>query len=265
MSFRDFVKYFKCLDICHISPNDMEGVHGEWITEFEEFQYCGAWKKDESSPGGSDLANRSKNPQFFLELSHSKSSDKSTLIPVIVSLYQKQKDRQTSENIGWRVYKCSEDAKHLDQLFVRRNSTVARSKYFSNLRESSQRLTLPPGKYCIMPLTLKSGVDCKFLLRIFVPRSRGLSHIGELTRLVSINSQGSADEMNELKKDSTDSPFGGKSAENSQVKFRRIVVKENATNQSSYGHARRNCNWANDSGAELKRLLNIVDAACSYC
>lgn len=55
MSFRDFVKYFKCLDICHISPNDMEGVHGEWITEFEEFQYCGAWKKDESSPGGSDL------------------------------------------------------------------------------------------------------------------------------------------------------------------------------------------------------------------
>ncbi|XP_059096645.1 calpain-B-like isoform X2 [Tigriopus californicus] len=257
MSFRDFMKYFLSLEICHLSPKAMEGVHSEGITEFEHFQYSGEWKKDVSAPGVRDLGKRFENPQFFVQIPH---FDDSSLAPVIISLYQKQKDRKTSQSIGFALYKCPPDLKQLDSKFFKRNSVMARSNSYSNLRECTKRLTLASGKYCIMPLTLEPGIESKFLLRIYVPQGRGNSHHGEFTRLVSLNSQASVEETSELYADSTDSSKISKKSEKNHVPFSKMVSKANVKNQSKVERPKSTYAWETEGDAELRLLKNIVRA-----
>lgn len=54
----------------------------------------------------------------------------------------------------------------LDNLFFRRNKTVARPKHYVNLRESTCRFKLPPGDYCIVPTTYEPNQEGEFILRV---------------------------------------------------------------------------------------------------
>ncbi|TRY78842.1 hypothetical protein TCAL_08973 [Tigriopus californicus] len=215
------------------------------------------WKGDWSDGCERTRGKRFENPQFFVQIPH---FDDSSLAPVIISLYQKQKDRKTSQSIGFALYKCPPDLKQLDSKFFKRNSVMARSNSYSNLRECTKRLTLASGKYCIMPLTLEPGIESKFLLRIYVPQGRGNSHHGEFTRLVSLNSQASVEETSELYADSTDSSKISKKSEKNHVPFSKMVSKANVKNQSKVERPKSTYAWETEGDAELRLLKNIVRA-----
>lgn len=54
----------------------------------------------------------------------------------------------------------------LDKAFFQKNRSVAHSK-FSDAREQTLRLRIPPGRYAVIPSTFNPGEEGSFLLRIF--------------------------------------------------------------------------------------------------
>lgn len=51
--------------------------------------------------------------------------------------------------------------------FFRYHASKARSKTYINSREVSERFTLPPGKYMLVPTTFQQHREADFLIRIF--------------------------------------------------------------------------------------------------
>jgi len=47
------------------------------------------------------------------------------------------------------------------------NKSTARSKNYVNLRENSQRFTIPPGEYVIIPTTFQPNEEADFVMRIY--------------------------------------------------------------------------------------------------
>eukprot|EP00095_Tigriopus_kingsejongensis_P004199 maker-scaffold208_size258758-snap-gene-1.28 protein:Tk04199 transcript:maker-scaffold208_size258758-snap-gene-1.28-mRNA-1 annotation:"calpain-b-like isoform x14" len=195
MSFRDFLHYFECLEICHLTPGGLDEVHTETSRAFEMFQYAGKWKKDVTA-GGSLVSSLAMNPQYFITLSNPNPLNNNFLCPVIVSLYQRQKERNKAVlSIGFKIYKCKDDVTSLEEKFIKKNKSVERSDCFSNMREISKRILLEPGRYCVIPCTYTKGMEGKFLLRIFVEELWGVSNLGDGTKLVSIESYDSCDSV----------------------------------------------------------------------
>ena len=52
---------------------------------------------------------------------------------------------------------------------------VEKSGTFTNKRQVSMRISVPPGKYAIIPSTFKAGDEGKFLVRLFLTRGWGSS------------------------------------------------------------------------------------------
>ena len=57
MSFRDFVKYFGDLEICHLCPEGVDAEDNQ--KKFEVFHFLGNWKRG-STAGGCGNAGHSK-------------------------------------------------------------------------------------------------------------------------------------------------------------------------------------------------------------
>ncbi|MEQ2201211.1 Calpain-9, partial [Xenoophorus captivus] len=51
--------------------------------------------------------------------------------------------------------------------FFRYHPSKARSRTYINMREVSERFTLPPGKYLLVPTTFQPHHEADFLIRIF--------------------------------------------------------------------------------------------------
>ena len=117
---------------------------------------------------------------------------------------QRQKKRKCEHAIGFKIFKCEQTAKNLDEQYFRYHSSVNektlqivwkiflpksfknsilffqtdRTGTFINLREVSKRTLLPEGRYCIIPCTFKQGEEGNFLLRVFVEKKWGSSQGG---------------------------------------------------------------------------------------
>jgi len=177
MSFRDFLRYFGELELCHLSPDAVETSDN--AKRFEVFHFGGSWTQ--SSAGGcgnAGLSAYASNPQFFITLSDPDPYDDEDYCPVIVSLAQKTNKRKCERAIGFKVYKCDLSARQLSADFMRKNNSVDRTDTFINLREVSKRLLLPQGRYCVIPSTFERGETGDFLLRVFVERAWGSSEHG---------------------------------------------------------------------------------------
>ncbi|XP_059096640.1 calpain-9-like isoform X3 [Tigriopus californicus] len=179
MSFRDFLKYFGELEICHLTPEALDVGDNE--RKFDVFHFLGEWKRNFSAGGcGNEGMNAfAMNPQFFINLSDPDPYDEETQCPMIVSLCQRQKTRKTEHAIGFKVYQCDLDTKTLDERYLKTHNSMERTDTFINLRELSKRMVLPAGRYCIIPCTFKRGDEGEFLLRIFVERRWGSSEHGK--------------------------------------------------------------------------------------
>ena len=62
---------------------------------------------------------------------------------------------------------------HANKDFFRYHASKARSKTYINMREVSERFTLPPGEYLLVPTTFKPHEEADFLVRIFSEKKAG--------------------------------------------------------------------------------------------
>ena len=65
-----------------------------------------------------------KNPQFFINLNDPDPYDDVTQCPVVISLMQRQKKRKCEHAIGFKIFKCEQTAKNLDEQYFRYHSSV---------------------------------------------------------------------------------------------------------------------------------------------
>lgn len=177
MTFRDFLKYFDRVEICHLCP-DSVGDDGDtrkkknWkITTFE-----GEWARGISAGGCRNyLESFWMNPQYIITLALPDEGDRDGLCTVVIALMQKfRRSRKNVDagclQIGFAVYKMTErDLQQKPQKlnYFKYNATIARSPPFVNLREVSCRLRFPPGNYMIVPSTFSPNEEGEFLIRIF--------------------------------------------------------------------------------------------------
>lgn len=141
------------------------------------------------------------NPQFKLKLEDADDDD-DDVCSVVIALMQKnrrklRKEGLDMETIGFALYKvrgrprvttsslplfvtfplsCLQAPENEDQAskdFFRYNASKARSKTYINTREVSERFTLPPGNYLLVPTTFQPHHEADFLVRMFSEKKAG--------------------------------------------------------------------------------------------
>ncbi|CAM9498597.1 unnamed protein product [Lampetra fluviatilis] len=191
MSMEDFRRHFKRLDVCHLTPDDVQnGPRKTWTVTM----YQGSWQAGHSA-GGTCKETFWKNPQYLLDLHEADAEQEegdglcgcgcgcgdgeSALCSLIVSLMQKPRDAQRNRapwfSIGFAIYKVVTPlephlpacGRRLSREELRAAVPVALLERFEALREVSQRLLLPAGRYVVIPCSLQPGEAADFLLRVF--------------------------------------------------------------------------------------------------
>ncbi|XP_001648116.2 calpain-3 [Aedes aegypti] len=152
LCIEEFMDRFDGVEICSITPDplgDPEGSQRIWNTSF----YEGIWVSGLTAGGSKDhKVSYGMNPRIRIELSDPDNG--TALCSLVISLMQKQRTGMVlCLVIGFEVLSSN-------------NITVARTIY-SNSREVSCRLQLPPGSYTIIPSTKQPDENGTFLLRIF--------------------------------------------------------------------------------------------------
>jgi len=173
MSYKDFMKYWDQLEICHLSADSFEDArhkakwsvatfHGEWIAG----QTAGGCRNNIQSFG--------LNPQYWITVTDP-DEDEDNLCTVVISLMQKGRRALRDEGldmltIGFGIYYVrnpNNTPRPLDTDFFRYNKSIGRSKNFINLREVTVRFKFPPGTYVIIPSTFSPGESGEFIIRVF--------------------------------------------------------------------------------------------------
>ena len=170
MSMRDFMEYFGDVEMCHVTATS--GAAAE--KQFEVSVFRGGWRRgvNDGGCGNDGFQYYSKNPQFFITLNDPDPYDHEDKCPIIISLAQRQVKRKAEHAIGFKVYKCKDlSTERVEESYMRKNNSYARSDCFINMREVSTRLHLPPGRYCIIPSTFNRGEEGDFILRVFIEKS----------------------------------------------------------------------------------------------
>ncbi|XP_015252973.1 PREDICTED: calpain-9-like, partial [Cyprinodon variegatus] len=102
---------------------------------------------------------------------------------VVIALMQKnrrklRKEGLDLETIGFAVYEAPEDDDQVGKDFFRYHPSKARSRTYINMREVSERFTLPPGKYLLVPTTFQPHREADFLIRIFSEKAAKAIEMG---------------------------------------------------------------------------------------
>uniref|UniRef100_A0A3Q3MG13 Calpain 9 n=1 Tax=Mastacembelus armatus TaxID=205130 RepID=A0A3Q3MG13_9TELE len=175
MQFEDFKRNYDKVEICNMTADSLtDDVKHQWeVSMFE-----GNWIRGSTAGGCRNYIDTFwTNPQFKLQLEDTDDDD--DVCSVVIALMQKnrrklRKEGLDLETIGFAVYKAPEEEDHLGKDFFRYNPSTARSKTYINMREVSERFTLPPGKYLLVPTTFQPHHEADFLIRIFSEKKAGL-------------------------------------------------------------------------------------------
>ncbi|XP_078089658.1 calpain-3-like isoform X3 [Mustelus asterias] len=176
MSFDDFKKNFTKLEICNLTPDALgdDKLH-KWTVSINE----GRWLKGCSAGGCRNYPDTFwTNPQYRLKLCEEDDDPDvaEVLCTFVVALMQKnrRKERRVGVNfhtIGFAIYQVPKEMQgnkqHLPKDFFLYQASKCRSKSYINLREVSQRFSLPPGEYVIVPSTYDPHQEGEFVLRVF--------------------------------------------------------------------------------------------------
>uniref|UniRef100_A0A7N6FIG7 Calpain 9 n=1 Tax=Anabas testudineus TaxID=64144 RepID=A0A7N6FIG7_ANATE len=165
MEFGDFRKNYDKVEICNLTPDALtDDTKHQWeVNAFE-----GNWIRGSTAGGCRNFIDTFwTNPQFKLELQHT--DDNHDLCSVVIAVMQKnrrklRKEGLDLETIGFAVYEVR--SKHVGKDFFRYHPSKARSRTYINMREVSERFTLPPGKYLLVPTTFQPHQEADFLVRL---------------------------------------------------------------------------------------------------
>ncbi|XP_076145628.1 calpain-9 [Alosa pseudoharengus] len=168
MEFDDFRANYDKVEICNLTPDSLtDNVTRKWEVNLFE----GNWIRGSTAGGCRNFIDTFwTNPQFRLTLEDA--DDEDDQCTVIVALMQKnrrqlRKEGLDLETIGFAIYEAPNDDDHLGKDFFRYHPSKARSRTYINMREVSERFTLPPGKYVLVPTTFQPHHEADFMLRIF--------------------------------------------------------------------------------------------------
>ncbi|KAB1271395.1 Calpain-9 [Camelus dromedarius] len=168
MAFRDFRAHFDKVEVCNLTPDALgeEAVHRWEVTVHQ-----GSWVRGSTAGGCRNFLDTFwTNPQIKLSLTEK--DDGREECTFLVALMQKDRRKlkrfgASVLTIGYAIYQCPGQDEHLNKDFFRYHASRARSKVFINLREVSDRFSLPPGDYILIPSTFEPHQEADFCLRIF--------------------------------------------------------------------------------------------------
>ncbi|XP_029595519.1 calpain-9-like [Salmo trutta] len=179
MEFEDFKANYDKIEICNLTPDSlMDDTKRKWEVNMFE----GNWIRGSTAGGCRNFIDTFwTNPQFKLTLLHA--DDNNDKCSVVIALMQKnrralRKEGLDLQTIGFALYEAPADEDHLGKDFFRYNGSKARSKTYINVREISERFTLPPGKYLLVPTTFQPHDEADFLIRIFSEKAAGTMEMG---------------------------------------------------------------------------------------
>uniref|UniRef100_A0A8C5H891 Calpain 9 n=1 Tax=Gouania willdenowi TaxID=441366 RepID=A0A8C5H891_GOUWI len=163
MEFEDFKRNYNKVEICNMTPDALtDNTKRHWEVEMLE----GSWIRGSTAGGCRNYIDTFwTNPQFKLRLNDADDDD--DVCSVVVALMQKgrrklRKEGMDLQTIGFAMYKD-----YLSKDFFRYNGSMARSKTYINMREVSERFTLPPGDYVLVPTIFQPHKEADFLVRVF--------------------------------------------------------------------------------------------------
>ncbi len=149
MGFRDFLKYFGLIEICHLPPErSRDGGDRSLLQSF-----TGSWRPGHAGGSGRNgqiggggktphftqlvvqyvvlyqsfvvLTEKfASNPQHFIDLHDANPFDGEDVCPVVISLAQRQEYGKPFHHIGFKVYACPRDRDRIDARYMRRNAPV---------------------------------------------------------------------------------------------------------------------------------------------
>ncbi|KAL7037346.1 hypothetical protein ACKWTF_009168 [Chironomus riparius] len=170
MSFQDFLRNFDQLEICNLSPDSLTNQQKSgWKNNWSLNEFEGQWVAGVSAGGCKDLDKFYRNPQYMIHLKNPDHDSKDGRCSVVVALMQK--NRRSQQNIGlklltigFRVYGIFNS--ELNQKPFK-NGLLMKTSNFIDYREITERLSLLPGHYIIIPATVKPDEEGEFLIRVY--------------------------------------------------------------------------------------------------
>ncbi|XP_076585434.1 calpain-9 [Chaetodon auriga] len=179
MEFEDFKRNYDKVEICNMTPDDLtDNTKRHWEVNLFE----GSWIRGSTAGGCRNYIDTFwTNPQFKLQLEDADDDD--DVCSVVIALMQKnrrklRKEGLDLETIGFAVYEAPDDEDQTGKDFFRYHPSKARSKTYINMREVSERFTLPPGKYLLIPTTFQPHHEADFLIRIFSEKAANALEMG---------------------------------------------------------------------------------------
>ncbi|KAK7930628.1 hypothetical protein WMY93_007023 [Mugilogobius chulae] len=179
MEFEDFKRNYDTVEICNMTPDALtDDTKRHWEVNLFE----GSWIRGSTAGGCRNYIDTFwTNPQFQLQLVDA--DDEDDVCSVVIALMQKnrrklRKEGLDLETIGFAVYEAPDDVDQLGKDFFRYNPSKARSRTYINMREVSERFTLPPGRYLLVPTTFQPHHEADFIVRIFSEKKADAIEMG---------------------------------------------------------------------------------------